>query len=106
MADPVVARELKALREEIAALQRTRTAPQGPAASAASPAAGAPPMSGGVAAEAAEADAELRGQLHDFVAEATKFFEEAEKNVAAHPAASVVGALVLGVFIGRLLGRR
>jgi hypothetical protein len=105
VADPVVARELKALREEIAALQRARTAPQAPAASAAAPAAGAPPFSG-VAAEAAEADAELRGQLHDFVAEATKFFEEAEKNVAAHPAASVVGALVLGVFIGRLLGRR
>lgn len=105
MADPVVARELKALREEIAALQRARTAPQAPAASAAATAAGAPPLSG-VAAEAAEADAELRGQLHDFVAEATKFFEEAEKNVAAHPAASVVGALVLGVFIGRVLGRR
>jgi ElaB/YqjD/DUF883 family membrane-anchored ribosome-binding protein len=37
--------------------------------------------------------------------EATSFFDEAEKNIAAHPTESVVGALLVGILIGRLLGR-
>jgi ElaB/YqjD/DUF883 family membrane-anchored ribosome-binding protein len=36
----------------------------------------------------------------------TEFVEEAEQNVSEHPTASVVGALVVGILIGRLLGRR
>jgi ElaB/YqjD/DUF883 family membrane-anchored ribosome-binding protein len=45
-------------------------------------------------------------EFREFLDEATKFFDEAEKNVSAHPAASMVGALVVGILIGRLLGRR
>ncbi len=48
----------------------------------------------------------LREQLRDFVDEITDFFEEAEKNVAAHPAESVLGAMLVGILIGYLLGRR
>ena len=33
-------------------------------------------------------------------------FEEAEKNIAAHPVQSVLSTLVVGILIGRLLGRR
>ncbi len=32
--------------------------------------------------------------------------QEVEKDIASHPAQSVVGALVVGILIGRLLGRR
>jgi len=49
---------------------------------------------------------ELRQQLRELVNEVTTFFEEAEKDIAAHPTQSVVGALLVGVLIGRLLGRR
>jgi len=38
--------------------------------------------------------------------EASGFFDQADKNIAAHPTASVLGALVVGILIGRLLGRR
>jgi len=38
--------------------------------------------------------------------ELTEFFEEAEKNIVAHPAATAIGALVVGLIIGRLLQRR
>jgi len=48
----------------------------------------------------------LREQLRDLVDEITDFFEEAGKNVAAHPAESVLGAMLVGVLIGFLLGRR
>ena len=44
--------------------------------------------------------------LRDLVNEATAFLEEAERTVSAHPAQSVVGALLVGILIGRLLGRR
>jgi hypothetical protein len=36
----------------------------------------------------------------------TEFFEEAEKNVSAHPAAHVIGGVGVGILIGRLPGRR
>jgi len=34
------------------------------------------------------------------------FFAETEKNISAHPAQSVIGALLVGILIGHLLGRR
>ena len=96
--DAVVSRELRSLQDELSISQRER----------ASPAAGA----GGTTAmppvpptETVE-ELELRQQLRELVNEVTTFFEEAEKNIAAHPTESVVGALLVGVLIGRLLGRR
>jgi len=49
---------------------------------------------------------ELRDQLRELVDEVTSFFAEAEKNISAHPTQSVIGALLVGILIGRLLGPR
>jgi ElaB/YqjD/DUF883 family membrane-anchored ribosome-binding protein len=48
----------------------------------------------------------LRDQLGQFANELTNLFAEAEKGLSAHPTQSVVGALLVGILIGRLLGRR
>jgi ElaB/YqjD/DUF883 family membrane-anchored ribosome-binding protein len=101
-ADAVVSRELKSLQEELSTSQRERVSPTPSPAAAASGTTSTPPPP---LKEAAE-ESELREQLRELVNEATTFFEEAEKNIAAHPTESVVGALLVGVLIGRLLGRR
>ena len=97
-ADIVVSRELKSLQNEIAARQRERLdAPRAAAAVSSSP------------AEPSKEDAderELRDQLRDLTGEVASFFEEAEKGISTHPAQSVVGALLVGILIGRLLARR
>ena len=96
--DDVVSRELKSLQEEFSAAQRQRAerpaAPSTPRPSS--------PETDGASAEKRE----LRDQLGELANAVTGFIEEAEKEVAAHPAQSVVGALVVGILIGRLLGRR
>ncbi len=105
-ADAVVSRELKSLQEELSTSQRERVSPtptptSSPAAAASGTTSTPPPP----LKEAAE-ESELREQLRELVNQVTTFFEEAEKNIAAHPTESVVGALLVGVLIGRLLGRR
>jgi len=98
--DAVVARELKALREELSIAQR------GPAPVASpSPTADAPAIASISPQQTAE-ERELRERLRELASEATGFFEEAEKNIAMHPTQSVVGALLIGILIGSLLGRR
>ena len=101
-ADAVVSRELKSLQEELSTAQRERVSPTPPQAAAASGTTATPPAP---PKEAAEGSA-LREQLRELVDEVTTFFEEAEKNIAAHPAESVVGALLVGALIGYLLARR
>jgi hypothetical protein len=92
----------KSLQEELSTSQQARVSPiPSPAAAASSTTATPPPPP----IEAAE-ERELRDQLRALVNEVTTFFEEAEKNIAAHPTESVVGALLVGILIGRLLGRR
>jgi ElaB/YqjD/DUF883 family membrane-anchored ribosome-binding protein len=49
---------------------------------------------------------ESQGQLRELVQEITGFVEDAEKNISAHLAMSVVAAMLLGILIGSLLGRR
>ncbi len=100
--DTVVSRELKSLQEELSASQRERMSQIPPPAAAAGGATATPPPPPQEAAE----ERELRDQLRELVNEVTTFFEETEKNIAAHPTQSVVGALLVGVLIGRLLGRR
>jgi len=94
----VVSRELKSLQEELAASQRAR------AERLASPATPAPSSAEPISA--GEEKREFRDQLGELANAVTRFIEEAEKEVVAHPAQSVVGALVVGILIGRLLGRR
>lgn len=101
-ADAVVSRELKSLQEELSTSQRERMSPTPSPAAAASGTTATPPPPPQEAAE----EFELREQLRELVNQVTTFFEETEKNITAHPTQSVVGALLVGVLIGRLLGRR
>ena len=96
--DAVVSRELRSLQDELSISQRERVSPA-PAAGGTTPIPPVPPT------ETME-EQELRQQLRELVNEVTTFFEEAEKNIAAHPTESVIGALLVGVLVGRLLGRR
>jgi hypothetical protein len=97
-ADVLVSRELKSLQDEIAATQRERFhAPTGPVPGLSTP--DEPPK------ESTD-EHELRDHIRELTSEVTSFFEDAEKGISAHPTQSVVGALLVGILIGRLLGRR
>lgn len=102
-ADVIVAQELKSLQEELSASQKARLA----AAEAAPPVTPLLPSPGSTEpiTEAAN-EHELLDQLGDIASEVTDFFEQAERGVTAHPAQSVVAALLVGILIGRILGRR
>jgi uncharacterized membrane protein len=88
-ADAIVDSELKSLREQLAAAGRPTTAAQ----------AEPPPAADG---ERRQPLAALADELAD---EATRLFEELEKDVAAHPTASVIAALLAGIAIGLMLRR-
>jgi len=96
--DHVVSQELKSLQEELSAAQRERSG-----AAAVSP---ERPSSAPEHAERSEDEHEWRDQISELANAVTSFLEEAEKDIAAHPAQSVVGALVVGILIGWLIGRR
>jgi ElaB/YqjD/DUF883 family membrane-anchored ribosome-binding protein len=97
--DSIVSRELESLRDELAvaqqALRANNSAPE-PTVHARAP----EPIQ-----ESAHLQ-ELHDQLRDLAHEVAEFFDEAEKNIAAHPAQSVIGALLVGILIGRLLASR
>lgn len=94
--DAVVSRELQSLQDELSAAQRERLAPTAPTAASPGPAESAAEGPG---------DREIHDQLRELASEVTHFFDEAEKNIAAHPTQSVIGAFLLGIIVGRLLAR-
>jgi len=96
--DALVSQELKSLREELSASQQERAAASAAAVTA-------PPSVSKTSAEPGEEKQSL-DEINDFAEEIKTLFEEAEKSVSAHPTQSVVGALLVGILIGRLLGRR
>jgi len=99
-----VSQELKSLHDELSAGRPDRLASPSPpphSESASGPTSSSPVLK----KESADEEEVLR-YLRELVNEATRFFEEAEKNISAHPTESVVGALVAGIVIGRLLGKR
>lgn len=96
--DQVLSRELKALQAELSAAQRDR-----PVTAAAPP---IEPPSSAEPSHGSEEKHELRDQLGELADAVTGFLEDAQEGISAHPAQSVVGALVAGILIGRLLGRR
>jgi ElaB/YqjD/DUF883 family membrane-anchored ribosome-binding protein len=98
-ADALVSRELKSLQQELSASRKDRAAP-------AAAAAGAAPSSAQETVRETADEGELRDQLGQFARELTSLFNEAEMGISAHPTQSVVGALLVGILIGRLLGRR
>ena len=99
--DTLLLRELKALREELSTSRRARS----------TPAAGGSPAennSSDVPIEAIEAakDPQLEGQLREVLEAVKEFGQTVEENATSHPAATAVGALIIGILIGRLMGRR
>ena len=100
-ADAVLSRELKELHAELSSPRRKRSPP---AEDHASPAADNTPRA--PSPEEAAQEEQLKGELRELVDTVTEFVEDTEKNMSAHPTASVVGALLVGIVIGRLLGRR
>jgi ElaB/YqjD/DUF883 family membrane-anchored ribosome-binding protein len=96
--DVLVSRELKSLQDELSVSQKERAT--------ASAATSAAPTTAPEPAKETPDEKELQDQLHRFATELTSLFDEAEKGISAHPTQSVVGALLVGVLIGRLLGRR
>lgn len=100
--DQVLSRELKSLQEELSAAQRERQATA--AAPPIQPPSSAEPIHG--AEESGGEKGELRDQLGELANAVMSFLEDAEKDIAVHPAQSVAIALVGGILIGWLLGRR
>jgi len=100
-ADVVLSRELKSLQDELSAAQRERSAPP----TVLPPAPTSSVESVEPVKQSAE-ERELRDHLRELVNQATSFFAETEKNISEHPTQSVVGAMLVGILIGRLLGRR
>ena len=94
-ADTILTRELESLHQKLADMHRKRGSQ-----STARPAA--------KRADRPEKPAKEHG-LHEEILEFVKlianYVEEAKGNVSAHPSASVLGAMVVGILIGRLLGR-
>jgi ElaB/YqjD/DUF883 family membrane-anchored ribosome-binding protein len=99
-ADTVLTRELMALKDELSTARGERASP--PAHPPAAEAASAEPGEAEVPAE----DRHIAEQLRDLIDTIKAFADDAERNVAEHPAASLVGALLLGIVIGRLIGKR
>jgi hypothetical protein len=81
-ADAVLSRELKSLQDEISASNRERLLQ--PADSTAAPA---------DQPEDKPREQQVHWELREFVNAITEFFADAEKNVSAYPAASVIGAM-------------
>jgi|SRR5437660_362314 len=101
VADSEVSREPQSLQEGLSASQREH--PSSPADPASVSAGTAPQIS---QLEDTADEQQLHGTVGKFIEAITEFFEEAEKNVSAHPTAHVIGGIVAGILIGRLIGRR
>jgi ElaB/YqjD/DUF883 family membrane-anchored ribosome-binding protein len=99
--DSLLLHELKSLREELSSSRKARLTRAADRAAADVEVAGgaAPPI------EAIE-ERQLDGELRELVDAVKEFVQDAEKNASAHPAATAVGAMIVGILIGRLLGRR
>jgi len=82
--------EIEELRREIAALRKRAAGAQAPEGAAET--AGSDPPS-------------FVDQLHTLAHEIAAFAEDTEKGVVNHPLTSVLGALVLGILIGRTIHR-
>ncbi|MFZ3359825.1 MAG: hypothetical protein WCA56_07610 [Xanthobacteraceae bacterium] len=92
MSDVGLRAEIEALRREIAAM-RAEQAP------------GAKPDETMPELAAEPGAGNFTDQLHALAREIAAFAEDPEKGVVNHPLTSVLGALVLGILIGRVIHR-
>jgi hypothetical protein len=110
--DPVLSRELKSLQEELATAQRQRPVQSADRSAGSTVGTGTGVGAAGIDAaptgrpEESATEQKLRSQLSDLVKEITDFVDEAEENISAHPAMSIVAAMLLGIAVGSLLARR
>lgn len=81
--------EIEELRREVAAIRAEQAAAKSGAAK--------------VEAAIESGTADFADQLRNLAREISDFTEETEKSVINHPLTSVLGALVLGILIGRVL---
>jgi ElaB/YqjD/DUF883 family membrane-anchored ribosome-binding protein len=103
MADSALSKELESLKEDLAALRSQRRSRSATADGETRKRQHHDPLPPPAAADEHH---HLHGELRDLVKLITEYVEEAETNLAAHPTATVVGALMVGILIGRSLGRR
>jgi ElaB/YqjD/DUF883 family membrane-anchored ribosome-binding protein len=94
-ADTILTHELESLHQKLADLHRKRRSR--PADRPAAKRADRP--------EKAAEEHGLHKEILEFINLIANYVEEAKGNVSAHPSASVLGAMVVGILIGRLLGR-
>ena len=98
-ADGLVLQELKTLKEAMSTSRQERAAAAS-AAQGAAPADVAGPVTE-TAGNTAKSD-----QFGQFVDELKGLFDGADNSISAHPGRSIIGAVLVGILIGRLLGRR
>lgn len=104
--DAVLSRELRSLQEELARSQQERSAAASRRTGVAHEATTNEPAAPPISPDDAREEQILQQQIRELSDEVTKFFEQAEKSVSEHPARSVLAALLLGMVIGCLSGRR
>ena len=92
--------ELKSLQEELSVSKGERAALPADDASASGAAA-----SVGQPEDTAD-EQQRRRDLREFASAITEFVQQAETNVSMRTTATVMGAMIVGILIGRLLGRR
>jgi ElaB/YqjD/DUF883 family membrane-anchored ribosome-binding protein len=104
--DSVLSRELQLLQEELSASQREHSAAAAIRNASGAAATGKTPLPAATAELCDDDEQDFGEQLSELADEITGFFEQAQKNLSAHPIEGVAGALLIGILIGRLLGRR
>ena len=94
MSDHDLRAEIEALRREIAAMRAERPAVAKPDG-----------IETGTASASEAGLGNFADQLHTLAREISAFAEDTEQGVANHPLIGVLGALVLGILIGRVIHR-
>lgn len=95
--DALLSRELTSLREEVSAAHQRRLSQTAERGAGPSPAPAQSEDVGDVQ--------QFRGELRELVDVIKEFVSDVEKTASAQPAATAIGAMVVGILIGRLLGR-
>ena len=103
-------RELQSLRDELSTARRERPSPAVSPPSSPHPDAGISANGSEGADAGPQKGASKQGlpseDVRELVDEVAQFFQENAKSIAANPAASVIGALAVGVIVGWMLARR
>ena len=99
--DETLSRELSSLHQEATASRQERRSPP------ANPSAGGGETSTQFAPPGQPSPGQqTNGEFVDFVNMIKELAEDTEKKMSTHPMTNVMGALVIGILIGRLFSRR